>query len=399
MNGLFSFLCSFRKTAPSHAKAFQSFTFLFRIAAAATACLLLSGCISDGLRSYQRGKYSQACEQAVRKLRSKPDNANARTALMGAYPLAQAITQREIDSLDAASSIDRYEEVIAICDLMNKIAASILNCPPALALVPNPSDYTAARNAAAAIVVRRAYRAGVRASAVGTLAKAREALDYFTRVIRYSPNYRNVQARMEQARYDATLRVVVTRPRNAYLFDGDYLYREIYYSIHSGYLVRFYTPEEAVREIKTSPHRIVEFDVLDFTAGRMRETINTTGLVRNNVAIGFTTAPDGSRQTVFGDVKATYTTTRLEMQSKGEILMRIIDAETGYITYEKSYPGGHTWVSEAATFSGDERALDSNQLALTKRRLQKPPSRDDMFRDFVDSLHHDVAFDIGYHVE
>lgn len=160
------------------------------ILAATAACLLLTGCVSDGLRAYKKGKYYQACEQAVKKLSGKPDNANAHTALAGAYPLAQAGTQRQIDSLGDASSLDSYENVIAICDRMNKIANAILHCPPALALVPSPTDYTGPRNAAAAVLVRRAYRAGVRTSADGTLAKSREALGYFERVIRYSPNYR-----------------------------------------------------------------------------------------------------------------------------------------------------------------------------------------------------------------
>lgn len=123
----------------------------------------------------------------------------------------------------------------------------------------------------------------------------------------------------------------------------------------------------------TNPHRIVEIDFLDYSGGNVREIINTSNLVRN-VAIGTTTAEDGSKQTVYGDVKAKYTTTRLEMQSMGRIWMCIIDTESGRVTYEHEYSDSYTWTSETATFNGDERALDSKQLALTKnvRRHRHP---------------------------
>lgn len=369
------------------------------ILAATAACLLLTGCVSDGLRAYKKGKYYQACEQAVKKLSGKPDNANAHTALAGAYPLAQAGTQRQIDSLGDASSLDSYENVIAICDRMNKIANAILHCPPALALVPNPTDYTGPRNAAAAVLVRRAYRAGVRASADGTLAKSREALGYFERVIRYSPNYRRVQVRIAQARYDATMRVVVTRPRvSCYLPSTDYFYTWLLIDLPYRNLLRFYTPEEAVREGMANPHRIVELDFLDYADGNVRKTVNTSNLVRS-VAIGTTTAEDGSKQTVYGDVKAEYTTTRLEMQSTGRIWMCIIDTESGRVTYDHEYSDSYTWTSETATFNGDERALDSKQLALTKKRPQAPPSAQSMYEKLADLLRDKIAFDISWYVD
>ena len=367
-----------------------------RILAAAVACLWLAGCASDGLKSYQKGNYYQACEEAVNKLRGQPDNAAARTALASAYPLAQAAAQQEINSLGAASTLASHEKVVETCERMNKIAEDIFHCPPALALVPAPSDYTSARNAAAATAARIAYDAGVQASAAGTLAKAREAFDYFARAAYYSPGYRDVQSRLEQARYDATLRVVVTRPQLSlkYQLNGDFFHNRLLSEVASKtgkYLVRFYTPEEAAAENMANPHQILDLNFLDFTVGNTSEITNTTELVRNNVAVGAVTAPDGSSQTVFGDVKAKYTTTRLEVQSGGALLVRIVDAATGRVTQQKSYPGKYVWVSETASFNGDERALNAGQLALVNKSRQAPPPAQEMFVNFANPLYNEVS--------
>ncbi|AWI09860.1 hypothetical protein [Ereboglobus luteus] len=387
MSNIFTFLCGLRKSA-------------IRIIVAIVISLWLTGCASDGLRSYKRGKYYQSCEEAAKKLSKKPDNANAQTALAGAYPLARANTQRLIDSLNVSSDLDSYENVIMTCDRMNGIADSILRCPAALALVPAPSDYTDPRNAAAAIFVRRAYRAGVRASAVGTLEKSREAFNYFTRVVRYSPDYRRVRVRLEQARYDATMRVVVTRPQSSYpSIDGaNYFYDRLLYQLPNANPVRYYTPEEAVRENIPYPHRIVELDYIAHADTRGRESVNTTDLVRN-VAIGTTTAKDGSKQTILGDVKARYTKTRVEMHSEGKVELRIIDALSGRVIYQNAIFKNHTWVSETASFNGDARALDSKQLALTKKRPERRPSTDDMYETIADLLSKSVAFDISWEVD
>jgi len=386
----------------------MTFPLLTSIAFAAAVCLWLAGCASDGLKSYQRGNYYQACEEAVNKLRGNPNNADARTALASAYPLAQAAAQRDIDALASANDLASHERAIESCERMNRIATDILHCPPALALIPNPANYTAARNNAAATAARMAYDAGVQASAAGTLEKSREALDYFTRAARYSPGYRDVQARLAQALYDATLRVVVTRPQLPlkYQLDGDFFHTRLLAGVAGKTgknLVRFYTPEEAAAENMINPHQIIDLDFLEYSIGNTREIINTVELSRTITPAAATNTGATTTGTTSGTkrannttaasttVKAKYTTTRLEVQSEGVLILRIVDAATGRVWRQKNYPGKYVWVSESASFNGDERALDDAQLALANKRPQPPPPAQDMFMNFANPLYNEVT--------
>lgn len=374
----------------------SAFVFPFRAFVVVVACLWFAGCASDGLKSYQRGDYYQACEEAVNKLRGKPDSAEARTALFSAYPLACAATQREIEGLGSASDLAGYERVVAACDRMDKIADDIFQCPAAFALVPNPVRYADARRSAADVAARMAYEAGVQALAAGTMAKAREALDFFTRADHYAPGFRDVRTLIEKARYEATLRVLVTRPQLTlkYQLNGEFFYNRLLAEVAEKtdkYFVRLYTPEEAATEGMSNPHQILELNFLDFTVGNTREVNNTTDLSRDNVEVGATTGADGSKQAVRGTVKARFTSSRLEIISQGVLLLRIVEAANGRVLVEKKYPGKYVWVSEWASFNGDERALNGDQIAMTKRRRQSPPSAQEMFKNFADPLYHDVT--------
>lgn len=354
-------------------------------------CLLLAGCAS-GIKSYQRGDYYQACEEAVNRLRSSPNNGDARTALMNAYPLAKANAERDIATLTAAGDLASYEKAVSVYDRMGRLADDIRHCPAALALIPNPSDYAAERLAAARTTARLAYDAGAKALAFGTLEKAREAYDCFVRAERYAPGYKDVQEKIAQARYDATLRVIVMRPQlsTKYQLNGDFFYNRLMTDITKRtykYLVRFYTPEEAAAEGMANPHQILELNFVDFTVGNTREVSNTTDLTRDDVEVATTMGPNGVKQPVKGTVKAKYTSNRIEVISQGTLGMRTMDAFTGRVLIQKNHSGKYVWEAEWATFNGDERALTSAQLALTKKRAQTPPPAQDLFSNFANPLY------------
>ncbi|MDR1011935.1 MAG: hypothetical protein LBM04_12575 [Opitutaceae bacterium] len=363
------------------------------VLALVTVCmsLLLAGCTSP-LKSYQRGNYMQACEEAVKKLRGSPGNEDARTALTNAYPLAKSTADQQIASLKSVTGLYNYESIMALCDRMNRLADDIRHCPAALTLIPYPADYTAERVAAAQTAAQLAYNAGVEAANQGTLEKAREALDFFIRADRYVPGYRDARDRIGQMRHEATLRVIVMRPAlsQRYQLDGDFFYNRLMADITKRtykYLVRFYTPEEAAVEGMGNPHQILELDFVGFTVGNTREISNTVELTRHNVEIGTTTNAGGAKQSVKGTVKASYTTNRVEIISQGVLGMRTLDATTGRVLNQKNYSNTYTWATGWATFNGDERALNGDQLALTKTRRQTPPDAQTLFSSFANPLY------------
>lgn len=86
---------------------------------------------------------------------------------------------------------------------------------------------------------------------------------------------------------------------------------------------------------------------------------------------------------VYGSVKATLYHYRKTTISKGVLSLQIIDAKTGAVLSAEKMPGEFVWVSEWATFNGDERALSPQQLQWTRQKEMLPPQPQELFIEFT----------------
>lgn len=360
------------------------------------ALLLFAGCASTGMKAYQKGDYFEACNEAIKMLRGKPDNAEAKQALMKAYPLAQSTTLREIGLITGARDYSKYERVIALYDRLGKLSADIRHCPAAFNIIPQPAEYDKERRAAVEEMARAFYDAGVKALNENTLEQARVAFGYFAKIRKYLPGYADSEQKYEQARQAATLRVIVARPKisTRYQYNADFFYTKLMVDVTKRTyqnLVRFYTPEEAAAEGLKQPDQMLVLNFEDFTIGKSRETSNTTEFRKDNVVVGTVPGPGGRQQDVLGSVRANYTRYRLELISNGAIVVQILDATNSRIVNQRKISGQYVWFSEWAFFNGDERALTSSQIKLTRNRRLEIPSDQDLFYNFANPLYSNTA--------
>lgn len=93
---------------------------------------------------------------------------------------------------------------------------------------------------------------------------------------------------------------------------------------------------------------------------------------------------------IYTTVKATLYYYKKTTTSKGVISFRIIDAKTNALLSVEKMPGEFVWVSEWATFNGDERALTAQQLQLTKQKEKVPPPAQDLFIEFTRPIYDQV---------
>ncbi len=70
---------------------------------------------------------------------------------------------------------------------------------------------------------------------------------------------------------------------------------------------------------------------------------------------------------------------------------RIIDAKTKGILSAEKMPGQYVWISEWATFNGDERALTPLQLEIAKQRERVPPPAQDLFIEFTKPIYTQIT--------
>jgi hypothetical protein len=100
---------------------------------------------------------------------------------------------------------------------------------------------------------------------------------------------------------------------------------------------------------------------------------------------------DGTKKPVIGTVKAEFTEHRREIISNGLISMKILEAQTERIILHEKFPGEFVWVSRWASFNGDERALTTEQMKLTKRKPSNPPPPQDLFIEFTKPIYNQIT--------
>jgi hypothetical protein len=356
--------------------------------------LMITSC-SSGKTAYQHGDYYKACMEAIDRLRSRPNNKNAKTVLVQAYPLAQTTCQREIDNAMLANGTDKFDVVVSQYEKLNQLANSIFNCPKALELIQKPSEYIAEMAKAKQLAAENAYNLGSNALNAGTLDQARAAWQYFQNANRYVAGYKDVLKKIDESRYYATLRVVVQKPyTNAnFQYSADFFYNNLMAEIRQNSknrFIRYYTQEEARQENMKNPHQYIVLNFEDFSVGNIRESSNTAELKRDSVIVG-TVKVEGKTYNSYNTVTAKLTTFRREISSGGLLSLRIIDAQSNQELQRKNLTGSYVWNTTWANYKGDDRALTSEEKKMCSREPQMPPSPQDMFIEFTKPIYNQAV--------
>jgi hypothetical protein len=69
------------------------------------------------------------------------------------------------------------------------------------------------------------------------------------------------------------------------------------------------------------------------------------------------------------------------------MLLEIYDFRSNKTLLKEELPGEFTWVNEWASYNGDERALNKEELLLTQRREELPPAPQQLFIEFCKPIY------------
>lgn len=362
-------------------KTFYFFATIIIVTTIITSC-------STGKRALQKGDYYKATMESVNRLRSAPDNKKAQQVLLQSYPLAKDAIVRNIQNALDENRTDKYAVIVREYMALNELAKTIYTCPKALELIPSPNEYYSELKNAKDLAAEEAYNLGLFALSQNTIPKAREAYYHFIDADNYVKGYKDVTEKINEALYQATLKVVVSKPLTSakYQLSADFFYDNLMSQIAkvtSRKFVRFYTYDEAKRENLQQPDQLLILDFNDFSVGNIRESKNTTEISKDSVLVG-TTKINGQNKDVYGTVKAYFTTSRREVISEGSLNVRIVDAYNKRTLENKNFQGKYVWYNEWATFKGDERALTTKQFKMTNNDGNiMPPPNQDLFIEFT----------------
>ncbi|RDC54451.1 hypothetical protein DU508_22090 [Pedobacter chinensis] len=358
--------------------------------------IIIGGC-TTGKNALQKGDYDASVAKAVSRLQNSPKNSEAMQVLKTAYDLALQDHLRKINEAKMSNNLFRWESIMYDYQKINQLADDINSCPACLALVPNPSKYIkevaeSKLNAAAA-----RYESGMGYLNSNNRLSAKKAYYEFEKVQNLQPNYKDVKAKMEDAYWAAVTKVVV-QPimlnRSPYKLSADYFQQQIDQFISSyarNKFVIFYGEEQATKQ-KIVPDQVLSLNFDDFVVGQTYVKERVEKLKRDSVIVGETR----DRKPVYGTVKATLSIFEKNISSSGLLDMSIMDWQSKKIVRQQKFPGTYVWRDSWASFNGDERALDKNQLAMTRRKEVLPPPPDALFLEFTKPIYTQLVDNISY---
>ena len=357
--------------------------------------LFIAGC-STGKKALQKGDYYKATMESVNRLRSKPDNKKAQQVLLQSYPLAKDAVLRNIQNALDENRIDKYAVIVREYMSLNELGNAIYACPKALEIIPAPNQYYTELKNAKELAAAESYNLGTIALSQNTIQKAREAYYHFVDADNYVKGYKDVNAKINEALFYATLKVVVSKPVTSakYQLSADFFYDNLMAQmskVTSNKFIRFYTYQEAKNENLNKPNQYLILDFNDFSVGNIRESKNTNEISRDSILVG-STKVNGVNQNVYGTVKAYFTVFRREVISGGSLNVRMIDAYNNRTLENKNFAGQYVWFNEWATYKGDERALTDKQIKMTNNSdAIMPPPNQDLFIEFTKPIFDQVV--------
>ncbi|WP_131537562.1 hypothetical protein [Pedobacter nototheniae] len=358
--------------------------------------IIIGGC-TTGKNALQKGDYDASVLKAVGRLQNSPKNAEAIQVLSTAYNLSLQDHLRRIEEAKASIDPFKWENVIYDYQKINQLADEINSCPACLNVVPNPIKYIKelADGKYNAAVAR--YNSGVSLLQSNDRLNAKKAYYEFEKAQNYYPNYNDVKAKMEDAYWAAVVRVVV-QPilinSRTYKLSADYFQQQIDNFI-SNYqrnkFVLFYSEQQATNQ-KIRADQVLSLNFDDFVVGETYVKERVEKLKRDSVVIGETR----DKKAVYGTVKATLSIFDKRVSSSGLLDLTITDWQSRKIIRQQKFPGTYVWQDSWASFNGDERALNRQQLAMCKRRETIPPPPGALFLEFTKPIYNQLVNDITY---
>jgi hypothetical protein len=265
----------------------RSLTFLL------SAVMLISSCTS-GKKAMQRGNYDEAIFKAVNRLRSNIDHKKSLEILRQTYPMAQQWHLSRIKSMEASYDRFKWEPIAREYALLINLYDEISRCPGCLSAVPNPESYSIENERARLNAASERFDAGIRALEKGRNGdrnEARDAFTHFTQANNWIRNYKDVEQKIKDAEYYATVRVVVEPiPMHSQVLKisnefFDNKINEFLLQAPVNRFVKFYTAKEAKRLGISKPDQIIQLVFDDFVVGQTYMHEKEMNLIKDSIVL------------------------------------------------------------------------------------------------------------------
>ncbi|MEO7313525.1 MAG: hypothetical protein ABIX01_24290 [Chitinophagaceae bacterium] len=368
---------------------------LLRIACyCALLIVLCPGCGSNKLSSYYSPE-DKALQETIEHLNKTPGDAALQDVLKSNYDrMLETKSQAVKDIAVQMGPGEKYKRILTELQIMQQLRETILKSPAALAVIPNPRDFTQAIQAARTKGAKDYYDMGTEYLAMNNRPYAQKAYDAFTEAYRLSSTYMDVSEKMRQAKDLATIKVVVNKVDyynqswNYWGFENDYLQWKMINDLNAGSYsnVKFYTAEQATSQY-IRPDCIVELRYSSFNFANIRTERST---VNRSKQIQTGETKSQPPQPIYTTVYANLDITRQSLSNRGILECRIYDVASNRNILYDNFPGDYYWSNATASYRGDQRALTQEDLNLLNNRYSQPPDRNEIVRKIIDQSYYSL---------
>ena len=171
------------------------------------------------------------------------------------------------------------------------------------------------------------------------------------------------------------------------------LVRELGGKYSSRYPAKFYTDWEARRD-NVQPDWVVDLTLRNIDIPRPY-TNNYTRNVSKQIEAG----RDTSGRIIYQNVYATINITQQSFTASAQLDVNITDAVSRRNISYNTYRDDYRWQQEYATYSGDSRALSSNDWSLINNRNYNEPRKEDVLNELYRKIYPQVKNRISYSVD
>lgn len=354
--------------------------------------VVMLSCSKSGKKALESGEYYRAALQAIEKLRKDSDNDKSLEVLPNAYKLAQEDLLRDISRAKMANQQFKYERVVDDYAKLNELHDKIEKCNACRKIV-SPDSYFREYEDAVEMAATERYEYADALLRRGTIESARTAFESFNELIRYAPNYKDVNAKAEEALFLGSYHVVVEQPginSKMYQYSNDFFRGKIDEFLQSNRrlnkFIRFYQPAEA-KQLKLNPDHVVRLEFIEFVVGETNLQSEKVNVISNDSVKTGSAKINGKSVDVYGLVNATVTRFHKSVRSRGLLSMEIYDYKSKKVLLRDELPGEFIWDNKWASFNGDERALSKIDLEAVKFNEQMPPPPQQMFIEFCKPIY------------
>jgi len=346
---------------------------------------------ATGKNAFDKGDYETALNRAVKRLKSNPNNKKALEVLIEGYNYASQYHLTKIKEYGRSSDSFKWERIYSEYSLLNRYYRDIISCPACIDAV-DPISYIDEQENAAFEAAEVQLALGKEELAFNTIETGRQAYGHFESALRFNNNIPGIDSLLSLALEMGTVRVLVepipVHSRNLELTNDYFANRmfEYFERFSQGRFVHFITGDEAFN-YDIQPDHIITMEFDDFVLGQQLVEKETIKLERDSVKVGTFKDDEGVVHDVFGTVKADLVVYNKTLASQGVLNFEVRDAYSERVLVNRKFASEDVWTYQWANFNGDERALDRDELRLTRKEEIPPPNAQQLFGSFIDRIY------------